>query len=437
MVTKLRLERLTINRMLKKVKVGFVVLPLLLLMSFANGQIKTITIEDCYRLAQENFPLIKRQALIQKSKEYSIEIVSKGYLPQVNINGQASYQSEVTQIPIQIPNNPIPTLSKDQYRLYGELSQVLFDGGIIKSQKESQEAASKVEEQQLKVELYALKNRINQLYFGILLINQQLAQNQLLKKDIQLGIEKVEAAIQNGTSLRSGADALKAELLNAEQRKIELDASKKAFIDMLSMFIQQPLTTEVNLVQPLNPSLTEKISRPELSLFDFKNQSLQIQQKMLRAKNLPKLNFFAQGGAGRPALNMLSNNLEAYYLFGLRMTIPLTGLYTFKDEKAAINIKQQDIEIQKEVFLFNTQLELKQQSAEIAKFRKLLLSDDEIVVLRNNIKKTALAQLENGVITSNDYIKETLAEDQARQRKNLHEVQLLMAKYDSKTTEGS
>lgn len=423
--------------MVKKVKVGFVVLPLLLLMSFANGQIKTISIEDCYRLAQENFPLIKRQALILKSKDYSIEIISKGYLPQVNINGQASYQSEVTQIPIQIPNNPIPALSKDQYRLYGELSQVLFDGGIIKSQKESQEAASKVEEQQLKVELYALKNRINQLYFGILLIDQQLAQNQLFKKDIQLGIEKVEAAIQNGTSLRSGADALKAELLNAEQRKIELEAGKKAFIDMLSMFIQQPLDVEINLVQPLNPSLIEKINRPELSLFDFQNQGLQIQQKMLRAKNLPKLNFFVQGGAGRPALNMLSNNLEAYYLFGLRMTIPLTGFYTFKDEKASINIKQQDIEIQKEVFLFNTQLELKQQSAEIAKFQKLLFSDDEIVALRNNIKKTALAQLENGVITSNDYIKETIAEDQARQRKNLHEVQLLMARYDSKTTEGS
>lgn len=423
--------------MVNKIKVGFVVLPLLLFMSFASGQVKTISIEDCYRLAQENFPLIKRQALIQKSKDYSLEILSKGYLPQININGQASYQSEVTQIPIQIPNNPMPILSKDQYRLYGELSQVLFDGGMIKSQKELQEIAAKVEEQQLEVDLYSLKKRINQLYFGILLIDQQLAQSKLFKNDIQLGIEKVQAAIQNGTALRNTADALKAELLNAEQRDIELNASRKAFIDMLSLFIQQPLDTEINLTQPSNPSLSEKINRPELSLFDFQNQSLHNQKEMLQAKNRPKFSFFAQGGAGRPALNMLSNNFEAYYLFGLRMNIPLTGFYTFKNEKALIEIKQQDIEVQRDVFLFNTQLELKQQSAEITKFRELLLSDEEIVALRNNIKKTALVQLENGVITSNDYIKETIAEDQARQRKNLHKVQLLMAKYDSKTTEGS
>lgn len=423
--------------MVNKIKVGFVVLQLLLFMSFASGQIKTISIEDCYRLAQENFPLIKRQALIQKSKDYSLEIVSKGYLPQVIINGQASYQSEVTQIPIQIPNNPMPTLSKDQYRLYGELSQVLFDGGMIKSQKESQEIAAKVEEQQLNVNLYALKKRVNQLYFGILLIDQQLSQNEFFKKDIRLGIEKVQAGIQNGTALRNAGDALKAELLNAEQRDIELNASRKAFIDMLRLFIQQPLDTEINLTQPSNPDLSEKINRPELSLFDFQNQSLHNQKEMLQAKNRPKFSFFAQGGAGRPALNMLSNNFEAYYLFGLRMNIPLTSFYTFKNEKALIEIKQQDIEVQRDVFLFNTRLELKQQSAEITKFRELLLSDEEIVALRNNIKKTALIQLENGVITSNDYIKETIAEDQARQRKNLHEVQLLMTKYDSKTTEGS
>ena len=354
----------------------------------------------------------------------------------MNIFGQASYQSAVTQIPIEIPNNPIRSLSKDQYRLYGELSQLVFDGGTIEAQKQSQEVASELEEQQLQVELYQLKSRINHLYFGILLLNQQLKQNDLLKRSIQIGLAKVQAAIQNGTSLKSEGDILRAELLAIDQRSIEMQMGRKSFIDMLSMFIQQPLRPETKLAQPSTPELSDKINRPELRLFDVQIENIDIKRKLLHAKSLPKFSFFAQGGAGRPGLNMLSNNFEAYYLLGLRMNIPLTGFYTLKNEKSLLNVKQKEIEIQKEVFLFNTELELLQQHAEIDKFQNLLLSDNEIIVLRDHIKKTALIQLENGVITSNDYLKEVIAEDQARQRKILHEIQILMAKYNLKTTNG-
>ena len=171
------------------------------------------TIEDCYRLARQNYPLLKQKELILKSKEYSIQNAGKGYLPQFSINGQATYQSDVTEIPIKIPNTNIPAISKDQYKIYTEANQTIFDGGIIKIQKQSIEANAAVEDQKLEVKLYDLKERINQMFFGILLVNEQDTLTEILKKDIQNGITKINAAIANGTALKSSSDALQAELL--------------------------------------------------------------------------------------------------------------------------------------------------------------------------------------------------------------------------------
>lgn len=415
----------------------FTVLSAFFSLPIRSQEIQTLTIENCYALASEHYPLAKQRELILKSRDYSIENISKGYLPQVNIVGQASYQSEVTQVPIQLPNTTIPVLDKDQYKIYGEINQVVYDGGMIKQQKLSQESKSLVEAQKLEVELYKLKERINDLYFGILLVNEQLRQNALKKDDIALGIKKTEAQLANGTIFRSSLDILKAEYLTVSQQTLTLLSNKKAYLNMLALFLNKPLDDNTLLVTPVPPVLSTQNNRPELGLFEQQAKNIDIQQQAITIKNIPKLNLFFQGGMGKPALNMLSNDFEAYYIGGIRLNWSLFGYYTQRKEKDLLNINKEDINIQKETFLFNTNYQLQQQNEEISRLSGYLISDQEIISLRGSIKKAALAQLENGVSTTSDYLREVNAEDTARQNKILHQIQLLAAQYKVRLTQGN
>jgi outer membrane protein TolC len=397
----------------------------------------TLTIMQCYELAKANYPLARQMGLIEKIKAYSIENISKGWLPQLSINGQGTYQSAVTQIPISLPNVTIPVLSKDQYKAYGEIYQPLTDGYTIQQQKQLVTANAATEQQKLAVELYQLKDRINQLFFGILLIDAQVQQTTLLKKDIQSGIEKTNAAIANGTALKSNAAILQAELLKTDQRSIELKANRKGYAAMLSIFINQPVNDNTQLQPPLQPAVTHGINRPELQLYEVQKNSFSIQNKLISAKNLPRIGLFAQGGYGRPGLNLLSNDFALYYIGGLKLNWNITGFYTAKKEKAILKINQTAVDMQKETFLLNTNLVLSQQNSELLKFSELIDTDKEIIRLREKIKQTSGSQLENGTITSIDYLTYVNAEDQARLNMLLHQVQLLLAEYNYQTTSGN
>jgi outer membrane protein TolC len=286
------------------------------------------------------------------------------------------------------------------------------------------------------VELYKLKDRINQLFFGILFINEQLRQNELLKKDLQLGIDKAKANVANGTAFKSSLNVLIAEQLKVNQKATELKFTRKGYLDVLSLFIHKQLPADLVLIKPLTPAVQQQVSRPELNLYGKQLKSLDIKEKSVSARNLPKFNLFLQGGIGKPALNMLNNALEPFAIGGLRMSWSLTGFYTSKGEKAIIKVSRREIDLQKENFLLNTDFTVKQQDAEIGKQIELLESDDEIITLRAGIKETSAVQLQNGVINTSDYLREVNAEDQARLSKILHEIQLLMAQYNKKTTIG-
>jgi outer membrane protein TolC len=410
---------------------------LLLLVCGSAARAQSLTIEECYTLAAQHYPLVKQRDLVATSNAYTLQNLSKGYLPQFTLAGHATYQSEVTQLPIEVPGITVPALSKDQYKFYGEVNQTLLDGGVIRIQKQTQEANTVVEQQKLEAELYKIKDRINQLFFGILLVDEQIRQTELLKADIQLGLNKTEAAIANGTALKSSADVLTAELLNAGQRTTELRAARTAYADMLGLFINRQLNPDVQLEKPNAPPAAQEINRPELTLYAYQNKTIDAQYKMLTARTLPKLNLFVQGGYGRPALNMLSNEFEAYYIGGLRLNWSLSGFYTIKKDKALLDLSRRNIDVQKETFLFNTTYTLRQQTAEVNKYRELLSSDDEIVALRTKVKNTASVQLENGVVNTNDYLREVNAVDKARQNRIVHEIQLLMAQFAQQTTSGN
>jgi len=341
--------------------------------SFAQTA-NTISIEECYKLAQTNFPLVKQMALIDKTKEYSISNAAKGYLPQFSINGQGTYQSDVTSL--SIPGINTTTLSKDQYKVYGEVNQSLTDFGIIRQQKELANTNAETEKQKIEVELYKLKERINQIYFGILLIDAQIEQTELLKKDIQNGIDKTNAAITNGTALKSNADNLKAELLKTDQRTIELKANRNGYTDMLALFIAKDVTKNTKLITPVTQVIQPTINRPELKLYETQKKSFDIQNKLITARNLPKVGLFFQGGYGRPGLNQLSNDFATYYIGGLKLNWNFGGLYTARNDRSLLKLNKQTIDVQKEVFLFNTNLSLSQENSEVDKFLKLIGTDN-------------------------------------------------------------
>ena len=403
----------------------------LLFIGLINAQ-ETITLEQCYQWSRENYPLIKKQELIKKAEQYTTENALKGWLPQVNITAQATYQNDVTQFPVKLPNMNIEPLSKDQYKVFADVSQTIYDGGNIRNQKNLAKIQSEVQTIQTEVELDKLKERINQLYFGILQTNKQWTQLQFTKLDIKEGIKKAEAQLKNGVIFRSNLDVLKAELVKIEQKEIELQAIKQNFVQMLSYFIKKNIDENTQLETPEKILLTKNNNRSELKLFDAQKQLLEMQRKIINTKNTPKLGAFFQGGYGKPGFNMLKNEFDIFYIGGIRLNIPISGFYTQKNDLALLENQSQEIEIQRENFLFNQNFIEIQQRNDLEKIQNLIDKDNELIELRKNIKTASLAQLENGVINTNDYLREVTAEEQAILTKITHEIQYLLTQYNLK-----
>jgi outer membrane protein TolC len=421
------------------IKFCFNIAVLLLVVSVQAQDNSRLTLQQAYDLARQNYPAIRQKDLVRQTASLSIENLNKGFLPQLNISGQATYQSDVTSVPVSIPGVKIDAPSKDQYKIQAELSQLVYDGGSTAAQKNVQNANALVEDQKAEVELYKVKDRINQLYLGILLVDEQLKQVDLVKKDIQLGIKRVEAQVKNGTAFRSSQLTLEAELMKNDQRIIELNANRKGLVDVLSLFINRPLPASVQLEQPqvVTTIARETIVRPELKLYNYQGELFKVQNQLISANNRPRTSLFVQGGYGRPALNMLKNEFELFYIAGVRLNWGLGNLYTTKKERELLQVNQRMVEVQKELFMLNTNTQLKQQQAELDKLQQLVQSDQQIINIRTQVKEAANAQLSNGVITANDYLKEVNAEDQARQLLIAHQLQLIQAQINYRTLSGN
>jgi outer membrane protein TolC len=404
-----------------------------LLPSFASAQV--LSLDEALEASAANYPLIKQRSFLQQSGQYSLQNLSRATWPQLSVAGQATYQSEVTRI--SLPNASIPELSKDQYRIYAEAVQPLTDLITVKRQKELQGASNKLAANNLEAELYKVTERVHGIYFGILLIDEQLKQNELTKADIRTGIDKVSAAVKSGTDYRSNLDKLRAQLLTTEQRDIDLKAIRKAYAGMLALFIGHALPDTVRLQSPASVATIIDIKRPELLVFESQQLSYDAQSRLVAAKSLPKFSLYAQGGYGRPGLNMLDNDFKSYYIGGLRLNWSLSSLYTMKKEQRILSINKEMVAAQQETFLFNTSLQLRQQAEEIVRLQESLQTDEDIIGLRSSVKKAAAAQLEHGVITVNDYLREVTNEALAREQSSLHQVQLLQAQYNIKTTSGN
>jgi len=404
----------------------------LFLLVFFSAHAQPLTLEEAQALAKQNYPLIKRHDLIAKTRDYNLQNAAKAWLPQIQVVAQATYQNDVIQFPFQLPNNSIKPLSKDQYKIYADIQQTIYDGGMIVAQKKIAIINSEIEFQKTEVETDQLEKRINLIYFGILQTAEQINQTELTRSDLLNGLKKAEAQLENGVIYRSNVDVLKAQLVNLDQLIVELQATKKTFEQMLAVFLQKNIDKNTHLVKPEKVLIEDQNNRAELKLFDLQKAALEYQKANIHSKNLPKLGAFFQGGYGKPGFNMLKNEFDVFYIGGLRLNIPISGFYTKKNDLALVETQQQEIEIQKENFLFNQEFQTLQNNVELEKIQQLLNKDDELITLRESISKAALAQLENGVITTSDYLREVNELDRAKNQKILHEMQFLLTQYNLK-----
>ena len=388
-----------------------------------------LSIDTCYARARQQYPLTAQSGLLEQSRSYTLSNLSMGYLPQLSINGQATYQSDVTQSPIKLPNVTMPDPHRDQYKIYAEAVQPITDLLTVNQQKQVVQASSAAESQKLEVELYKLNERVNQLYFGMLLLDAQLGQLAILEKDLQAGLARTQAAIANGTALRSAEDIIRAEQLRTRQRRTEITSGRRAFAQMLAQFTGLEIGDSTQLMQPTIPAAAEQNNRPELRLYESQKQVFTAQEQLIGTRTLPKLSLFLQSGYGRPGLNMLSDEFDFYYIGGLRMQWNLSSYYTSGRERQLVKVNQAMIDTQRQTFELNTNMQMSQLQADIAKLQENIATDNEIIALRHYITLSYAAQLENGTATATDYVIQVNAEDRARQDLLLHQTQLLQAQY--------
>jgi len=394
-----------------------------------------LTLDQCQEKAKLNYPQIKQYELIEKSRDYSLSNAGKAYLPQVTLAAKATYQSDAINLDMRVSDTRTLSIhqSRDQYQAALEVNQILWDGGVTSTQKNMVKANAEMEKQKLEVELYTIKERVNQMYFGLLLLQEQLLQNQILQQELQTNVEKVQAYIKNGVANQSDLDAVKLEQLNNSQRRIELLTASKSYREMLTALIGEPVGEKMERPVLNTMDLASSVNnRPELRFFDSQMNLLENQGQMIQTGTVPKLGLFVQGGVGKPGMNMLSSDFSPFYIGGIRLSWNISGFYTQNNQLNNLKISREMVNNQKETFLFNNKLKVNQQNNELDKIRELIKSDDEIIHLHANIKNASQAKVENGVQTVTDLLREINAESLARQQKALHEIQLLMGIYNLK-----
>lgn len=419
-------------------------LSFLLFFCFSNtpvhAQKETMTIDKVIILSEKNYPLLKKYDLVEKSTLYTLDNLSSSFLPQLMISGQASYQSETidfSNLGAGQPGLHFPVISKDQYRIQAEINQQIIDGGLMRNRKEMAIANKDIRHQQFTVALHQVKERVTDIYFSILLFQEQLVENGLRKSDLQSLLQKAEAAYENGTGYRSSVDELKASIIKVDMNSTELEAARQSFMSMLALFTGIPGDSSTLFIVPSDTLHGATIQRPELKLFDLQKMAIDLQEKRLGIDLRPKLGAFVQAGYGRPTLNFVRNESGEWWMTGIRLNWTFGGLYTLKNDRLILKLNQEEMETDRDIFLFNTRLELSRNQAEIDKYKKLVEQDEEIIRLLGSVLESAKAQLDNGVITTHEYISKMNEENRARQTRIFHRIKLLQAYYDSRNISGN
>jgi outer membrane protein TolC len=410
----------------------------LLICSSGFSQDQPITLDRCLLQAEQQFPLLKQKALYGTIADHNQTNIETNYLPQASVNGQASWQSDVTKVAINVPGINIPTPNKDMYKLTLDVNQLIFDAGTTKRQIELEKINLELNRQGIDVELYKLKDRVSQIYFGILLLRDNQELLKITRGDIESQQKKIESAVNHGVMLASNSSVLKVEILKIEQALAELRFSEDALLQSMVELtgINMTAASVLQLPDPnIDGGLTD-VKRPEFKLFELQQDRLNSMDKLTETKTKPKLLGFGTLGYGRPGLNMLSNDFKGYAMFGAKLSWNVWNWNQTTTERQVFGVQKSIIETQKESFNQNLKIALQNNRSEINKYQSLIETDNQIIQLRNEITLASASQLNNGVITSSEYLTQVNAELQARLNIKTHRVKLAQAKINYLITLG-
>lgn len=400
------------------------------------------TLEECQQAAEKNYPLIKQYGLIAKTTQLTVKNIQKGWLPQVTASAQATYQSAVTAWPesmqsiYQQMGLNMKGLRKDQYKIGVDLQQTIYDGGAISSQRNIAQKEGKVQEAQTETNLYQVRRRVNEMYFSLLLLNEQIQLNEDVKALLQSSEKKLSAMVKGGTAATSDLDNVRAERLSVEQQNENLKQQKQMLQRMLSVFCG----LEVNNTQkPAPVQIASSVNnRPEMRLYNSQLELTEAKEKALDTQLRPKLGLFAQGFYGYPGLNMFEDMMNRKWslngIVGIKLSWNVSAFYTHKNDKARLSVQREMIENAREVFLFNNKLEEIQQNENINRYQTMMKSDDEIIVLRTNVRKAAESKLTHGIIDVISLLREINNENAAKTQQSIHEIDMLKEMYNLKYT---
>ena len=403
---------------------SIVVILLMFLTFSAKAQ---ITLEQLQEQARANYPAIRKYGLVEQSRDFTLSNVAKGNLPQVLFQGKTSYQSSVTRLPIDVGKFGIDYegLPRDQYNTSVTISQVIYDGGKIAAEKKIARAQADVQNEQINVMMYGIRESVNRLFFSILLIDEQLLHNILLQDDLRLVQKNVEAMITGGVANQSDADLVLVELIRARQQEEMLHTFRRTYLSMLSTFIGTPIDASVKLRKPTEALFPTANNRPELSFYNAQQRLLDLQQSSLDVSLRPRVDIFLQGGVGNPGLNMFKNGWDAYYKVGATVSWNIGALYRRKNDTQLIDMERQQVNVNRETFLFNIRIQEQQLKGQIENIRSQIAHDDEIIRLRENIRRASEKRVESGIETVNEMLRDINAVSEARQQRAIHEVELL------------
>ena len=411
-----------------------------LLHGFIVPSVMAQSLEECQQAAEKNYPLIRQYGLIEKTTELTVDNIQKGWLPQVSASAQATYQSDVPSWPDQMETMMngmgihMKGLKKDQYRVGIDVSQTIYDGGAISSRKTIAREQGNVEAAQTEVSIYNVRKRVNEMYFALLLLDEQIKLNSDLQALLSGNERKLASMVKGGTAAESDWLNVKAERLNVVQQATGLASQKQMLQRMLSTFCGMEVKEVQKPLMYATMTQEQKGVRPELKALDAQINLLNAQEKALDAALKPKFGVFAQGYYGYPGMNMfedmMRHNWSLNGLIGARLTWNIGALYTRKNDKERINDQRSMINVQREVFLFNNNMEQIQQSENIERYQKLMKDDEEIIKLRSSVRKAAESKLAHGIIDVNDLVREINAENAARVQQSIHEIEMLKEVYD-------
>ena len=413
----------------------------MMLPTFAMSQ----TLEECQRAAEQNFPLIRQYGLIEKTTDLNVANIQKGWLPQVSASAQATLQSDVPAFPdefqklYQQMGITMEGLERDQYRVGIDVQQTVYDGGNIKSQKEIARRQGELQSRQNEVTMYNVRRRVNEMYFSLLLINEQIQLNADLQTVLEGNENKLAAMLKGGTAAESDWKKVRAERLNVVQQMTGLKSQRTALVRMLSTFCAMEVNRLVKPEIPENTGSTVNL-RPELKTIDAQLRLADAKEKALDATLMPRLGVFAQGYYGYPGYNMFEDmtgrKLSWNGIIGARLTWNIGALYSRKNDKAKLQAERETAEANRERFLLDNKMEQIQQNENISRYRQLMTDDEEIISLRSSIRKAAESKLAHGIIDVNDLVREINSENKARVEQCIHEIEMLKEIYDLKITIG-